>query len=147
MIRLLARRQAAERFLIKGRSRNHAAGATASETESLLSYGTFQLEAVRNFELVSPKIEDEAVVPLSGKARHAMATFTGPRFLYRSGYLSRSGAPAKDIFDPPEKKAPTTQAMARRAVQIPVRAGEAAKLNLPAAGADTQDDSWDSPAS
>jgi hypothetical protein len=104
MIRLLARRQAAERFLIKGRSRNHAAGATASETESLLSYGTFQLEAVRNFELVSPKIEDEAVVLLSGKPRHAMAMFTGPRFLYRSGYLSRSGAPAKDIFENARKE-------------------------------------------
>jgi hypothetical protein len=76
-----------------------------------------------------------------------MAMFTGPRFLYRSGYLSRSGAPAKDIFETPEKKTPTNQAMARRTVQNSVRAGEAAKLNLPVAGADTQDDSWDSPAS
>jgi gamma-glutamyl AIG2-like cyclotransferase len=62
-------------------------------TEFLFSYGTLQLEAVqmatfgrqlagtsdalRGFELVLLKIEDETVVAISGKAYHTMATFTG----------------------------------------------------------------------
>ena len=59
----------------------------------LFSYGTLQLEAVqmatfgrqltgtsdalRGFELVVLKIEDPAVVAISGKAHHTMATVTG----------------------------------------------------------------------
>ena len=62
-------------------------------TEFLFAYGTLQLEAVqmatfgrrltgtsdtlRGFELVSLKIEDQAVVAISGKAHHTMARFTG----------------------------------------------------------------------
>jgi hypothetical protein len=62
-------------------------------TEFLFSYGTLQLEAVqmatfgrqlsgtsdalREFELVSLKIEDQGVVALSGKTNHTMARFTG----------------------------------------------------------------------
>ena len=62
-------------------------------TELLFSYGTLQLDAVqmaafgrrltgtsdalRGFELVSLKIEDPAVIAISGKAHHTMATFTG----------------------------------------------------------------------
>jgi hypothetical protein len=34
-------------------------------------------DTLRGFELVSLKIEDEAVVALSGKAHHTMARFTG----------------------------------------------------------------------
>jgi hypothetical protein len=61
--------------------------------ELLFSYGTLQLEAVqmatfgrrlagkndalRGFELVSLKIEDQTVVAISGKAHHTMAKFTG----------------------------------------------------------------------
>jgi hypothetical protein len=59
----------------------------------LFSYGTLQLEAVqmatfgrqlagtsdalRGFELVLLKIEDQTVVAISGKAQHTMAKFTG----------------------------------------------------------------------
>ena len=62
-------------------------------TELLFSYGTLQLEAVqvatfgrqlagasdalRGFELVLLKIEDQMVVAISGKAQHTMAKFTG----------------------------------------------------------------------
>jgi hypothetical protein len=62
-------------------------------SEFLFSYGTLQLEAVQmatfgrqlagtsdallGFELVSLKIEDQAVVAISGKALHTMAKFTG----------------------------------------------------------------------
>lgn len=62
-------------------------------TELLFSYGTLQLEAVQlatfgrqltgtddaleGFELVSLKIEDQAVIAISGKAHHTMARFTG----------------------------------------------------------------------
>jgi hypothetical protein len=62
-------------------------------TELLFSYGTLQLEtvqmatfgrrltgtsdALRGFELSLLKIEDPAVVAISGKAHHTMATFTG----------------------------------------------------------------------
>ncbi len=62
-------------------------------SESLFSYGTLQLEAVQmatfgrqltgtrdalqGFELVSLKIEDQAVIAISGKANHTMAAFTG----------------------------------------------------------------------
>jgi hypothetical protein len=62
-------------------------------TESLFSYGTLQLEAVQmatfgrqlagtgdallGFELALLEIEDPAVVAISGKAHHTMATFTG----------------------------------------------------------------------
>jgi hypothetical protein len=62
-------------------------------SELLFSYGTLQLEAVqmatfgrrltgqsdalRGFELVSLKIEDQQVVAISGKAHHTMAHFTG----------------------------------------------------------------------
>lgn len=62
-------------------------------TELLFSYGTLQLEAVqlatfgrqvagtsdalRGFEVVSLKIEDPAVVAVSGSALHTMARFTG----------------------------------------------------------------------
>jgi gamma-glutamyl AIG2-like cyclotransferase len=61
--------------------------------EFLFSYGTLQLEAVQmatfgrrlagtrdalpGFQLSLLKIEDQAVVALSGKAHHTMATFTG----------------------------------------------------------------------
>ena len=63
------------------------------QTELLFSYGTLQLEAVqmalfgrqltgssdalKGFELVPLKIEDQNVVAISGKAHHPMATFTG----------------------------------------------------------------------
>lgn len=68
---------------------------TADEVhpERLFSYGTLQLEAVQiatfgrrlagtndalgGFEVVSLKIEDQAVVAISGTAHHTMATFTG----------------------------------------------------------------------
>ena len=62
-------------------------------TELLFSYGTLQLEAVqmatlgrrlagtsdalRGFELGLLKIEDAAVVAISGTAQHTMAKFTG----------------------------------------------------------------------
>ena len=61
--------------------------------EVLFSYGTLQLEAVqmatfgrqltgtsdalRGFEVVLLKIEDETVVAISGTAHHTMAKFTG----------------------------------------------------------------------
>jgi Gamma-glutamyl cyclotransferase, AIG2-like len=61
--------------------------------EFLFAYGTLQLEAVqiatfgrqlagtsdvlRGFELVLLKIEDQAVVAISGKAHHTMAKYTG----------------------------------------------------------------------
>ena len=61
--------------------------------ELLFSYGTLQLEAVQlatfgrplagtgdalcGFELISLKIDDPAVVSISGTAHHTMATFTG----------------------------------------------------------------------
>ena len=61
--------------------------------EVIFSYGTLQLEAVqmatfgrqlagtsdalREFELVLIKIDDEKVVAISGKAHHTMAKFTG----------------------------------------------------------------------
>jgi hypothetical protein len=64
-----------------------------AHTELLFSYGTLQLEAVQlatfgrrlagtsdalqRFELVRLKIEDPAVVAVSGKAVHTMAKFTG----------------------------------------------------------------------
>jgi Gamma-glutamyl cyclotransferase, AIG2-like len=67
--------------------------ANQAHTEFLFSYGTLQLEAVQlatfgrrlsgtsdalqKFELVSLKIEDPAVVAISGKAVHTMAKFTG----------------------------------------------------------------------
>ena len=63
------------------------------QAEFVFSYGTLQLEAVqmatfgrqltgtsdalRVFELVVLKIEDPAVVAISGTAHHNMATFTG----------------------------------------------------------------------
>lgn len=62
-------------------------------SESLFSYGTLQLEAVQlatfgrrleggndtlgGFELLALEIEDPAVVAVSGKAQHTMASFTG----------------------------------------------------------------------
>jgi hypothetical protein len=62
-------------------------------TEFLFSYGTLQLEAVQlatfgrllsgrrdalpGFTLVPLKIEDEAVIAVSGKSEHTIATFTG----------------------------------------------------------------------
>ena len=62
-------------------------------TEFLFPYGTLQLEAVqmatfrrqlagtsdalRGFDLVSLKIEDQTVISMSGKAHHTMARFTG----------------------------------------------------------------------
>ncbi len=68
-------------------------GADEAYPDRLFSYGTLQLEAVqmatfgrqltgprdalRGFELVSLEIEDPAVVAISGKAQHTMATFTG----------------------------------------------------------------------
>jgi len=67
--------------------------ANGAHAELLFSYGTLQLEAVqvatfgrrlegtsdalRGFELVSLTIEDQAVIALSGKAVHTMASFTG----------------------------------------------------------------------
>jgi hypothetical protein len=64
-----------------------------TQTELLFSYGTLQLESVQmatfgrrlagtadalqGFALVPLKIEDPAVVALSGKAVHTMAKFTG----------------------------------------------------------------------
>ena len=62
-------------------------------TELLFSYGTLQLESVqiatfgrllagtsdamRGFELVSLKIEDQKVIAISGKSHHTMASFSG----------------------------------------------------------------------
>ena len=62
-------------------------------SEFLFSYGTLQLEAVQlttfgrlltgtsdalhGFDVVDLKIEDQAVVAISGKAQHTMARFTG----------------------------------------------------------------------
>ena len=62
-------------------------------SERLFSYGTLQLAAVqmatfgrpltgtsdvlRGFDLVALKIEDQAVVAISGKSLHTMARFTG----------------------------------------------------------------------
>ena len=62
-------------------------------SERLFSYGTLQLEAVQlttfgrlltgtsdalhGFDVVDLKIEDQAVVAISGKAQHTMARFTG----------------------------------------------------------------------
>ena len=34
-------------------------------------------DALQGFELVSLKIEDQAVIAISGKAHHTMAAFTG----------------------------------------------------------------------
>ncbi len=64
-----------------------------TSTEFLFSYGTLQLEAVQiatfgrllagtsdslaGFEQVMLKIEDQAVVAVSGKAHHTIARFTG----------------------------------------------------------------------
>jgi hypothetical protein len=64
-----------------------------TQTEFLFSYGTLQLEAVQmatfgrylvgtsdalqGFELALLKIEDPAVIAISGKAVHTMARFTG----------------------------------------------------------------------
>jgi hypothetical protein len=64
-----------------------------AHTELLFSYGTLQLEAVqmatfgrlvdgtndalRGFELVPLKIEDQTVIAISGKDYHTMARFTG----------------------------------------------------------------------
>jgi uncharacterized protein (UPF0548 family) len=45
--------------------------------EFLFSYGTLQLDALRGFEVVVLKIEDQTVVAISGKAHHSMAKFTG----------------------------------------------------------------------
>jgi hypothetical protein len=68
---------------------------TADQTASefLFSYGTLQLAAVqratfgrlltgasdalRGFELAMLRIEDEAVIAISGKAQHTIARFTG----------------------------------------------------------------------
>lgn len=63
------------------------------ECERLFSYGTLQLERVQmatfgrrltgtsdtlhGFDLIPFRIEDEAVVAISGKAFHTMATFSG----------------------------------------------------------------------
>jgi hypothetical protein len=62
-------------------------------TELLFTYGTLQLEpvqmatfgrrlagtrdALQRFELVPLQIDDPAVVAISGKSQHTMATFTG----------------------------------------------------------------------
>ena len=70
-------------------------------SEFLFSYGTLQLKAVqlatfgrlmagtsdalRGFELVSLKIEDQTVIAISGKALHSMARFTGRAFDVVSG--------------------------------------------------------------
>jgi Gamma-glutamyl cyclotransferase, AIG2-like len=61
--------------------------------EFLFAYGTLQLEAVqmatfgrqlsgssdslRGFEVASLKVEDHAVIAISGSAQHTMAAFTG----------------------------------------------------------------------
>ena len=66
---------------------------TEARYEFLFSYGTLQLEAVqmatfgrqlvgtsdalRGFEVVSLKIEDQTVVAISGTAHHTVAKFTG----------------------------------------------------------------------
>ena len=66
---------------------------TDEPTEFLFSYGTLQLEAVQTamfgrrltgtrdvlpgYRLSELKIEDKAVVAISGTAHHTMATFTG----------------------------------------------------------------------
>ena len=66
---------------------------TEARYEFLFSYGTLQLEpvqmatfgrqlagtsdALRGFELVLLKIEDQTVVAISGTAHHTMAKFTG----------------------------------------------------------------------
>ena len=71
----------------------HPTAANKVHTEFLFSYGTLQLEAVqmttfgrslagtsdalRGFDLVLLKIEDQTVVAISGKAHHTMARFTG----------------------------------------------------------------------
>jgi hypothetical protein len=63
------------------------------QSELLFAYGTLQLEAVqmatfgrrlagardalRGFELAALKIDDAAVVAISGKAEHTMARFSG----------------------------------------------------------------------
>jgi hypothetical protein len=65
----------------------------AVRTELLFSYGTLQIESVqmatfgrrlagtadalRGFVLVPLEIDDPAVVAISGKSKHTMATFTG----------------------------------------------------------------------
>jgi hypothetical protein len=70
-------------------------------SELLFSYGTLQLEAVQmatfgrrlggtndvlhGYEVVSLKIEDPAVVAISGKAVHTMASFTGSASDFISG--------------------------------------------------------------
>lgn len=71
----------------------HRMAVNEVDTEFLFSYGTLQLESVqmaafgrqlvgtsdalRGFELVSLKIEDQTVIAISGKAHHTMARFTG----------------------------------------------------------------------
>ena len=76
-----------------------------AHTELLFSYGTLQLEAVqmatfgrqlagtsdalRGFELVLLKIEDETVVAISGTAHHTMARFTGRACDVVQGAVSR----------------------------------------------------------
>jgi hypothetical protein len=73
--------------------------------ELLFSYGTLQLEAVQmatfgrqlagtpdvleGFELVSLKIEDQAVIAVSGKAHHTKARFTGRASDLVSGVVFR----------------------------------------------------------
>jgi len=68
-------------------------GQAMAANELLFSYGTLRLEAVQmalfgrqlsgkpdalaGFELGSLKIDDEAVVAISGQTHHTMATFTG----------------------------------------------------------------------
>jgi hypothetical protein len=68
-------------------------GALLTANELLFSYGTLRLEAVQlelfgrrlsgtpdalpGFELATLKIDDEAVVAISGQTHHTMATFTG----------------------------------------------------------------------
>jgi hypothetical protein len=70
-------------------------------TEFLFSYGTLQLvavqvatfgrqlagtsDALRGFELVSLKVEDQTVVGISGTAHHTMAKFTGRAYDVISG--------------------------------------------------------------
>src|SRR5438876_6442315 len=82
-----------------------------AHTELLFSYGTLQLEAVqmatfgrqlagtsdalRGFEQVLLKIENQTVVAISGKAHHTMAKFTGRASdvvcgICRCGFLRRS---------------------------------------------------------
>src|SRR4030095_11872715 len=74
-------------------------------TELLFSYGTLQLEAVQRatfgrllsgfsdaltgFELAALKIEDEAVIAISGKAEHTIAKFTGRESDVISGIVFR----------------------------------------------------------